>query len=1283
MSSGGGIEIPVSFEAEGSQVTLEKLAAQVQELDKATGDLSKRTKTASDDFSKIAKNAASFAAGIFSIGAAVKFVTSSIAAQSAQIDAVNKLNLALANQGELTAEVSQDLQDYAASLQETSLFGDEAVIGLQAQLTTFGLVGEELKRATTATLDFAQATGRNLREAGTAVGKAFAGQFEVLRELGVEIDRSVDRSQQFDQALGELEGRFSGAAQAATQTFTGGLTQLQNAFGDTQEAFGKFLGFLTGQGGTAFAGLTSLVQFLTKLFGQDLIIALSEAQALFAEFIAGTLSGIAALAEQINRLPGVDIDTTELRLSAEDQRSFAAELRATGDAAATTVGQTAEFTNALKDNGAAAALTAKEQAELEKRLKAVAAAQNSLTGALDPEKFAIVAEALEGIGDAALIAEKQIPKLAQQLLQAEQQGLELPAVADAIVDRFLEMEVAAASVEVLNTALEEQAATLELLGPGVEGIAESLLDLQSAIGAQGGLELLDNAELLAAIEGLDAVAVEAEAAGVEIEGLGETFISALAEASARGIDLSEAVTQVGDDTEAVTDRSSTAFDQLGETMQGVEALFNQLGIAADSFGGTLLSVLTALPSAFGTVTEGLGSLFDGLGGDAAEGLLGSLTGVLGNIGIAGQVATAAVGIGSAIVGLFKSDPVERAQDEAGEILGVGISRSLAESIADQADELGIAVADAALLSIPDAIAESGEAASTFAGEILTLFDAVADGTVPAAEGIASLGESFGAVADEALEAGRVGDVALRALIRRSRELGQEVPQITAFVNQQLDVATAGLGRFVDALGSVSDEAFSTLGEDAAVVFGATFDALVSERGLVGAVDALEGQFGGLRERLEETLGEEAARQLTAPFAAAFDLLGNEELRPLVDGIDGLSQTFSALANADFLNLDQFRAAERASATLFDELIAGGADTNTALTAIAPSIQSAIAAAEQFSIPISEDTQRLRELAEQNGITFATDPQEAVLDVLVEIAKVLGADIPASAQAATQAVQSLAGAAQGADQAFAQDPFALQTGGVAGAPFVSNLPGQPGQGQPGGQGQQVQNIEFNVSVAIDENPLAAAETREQIRRQTVNDRDQLPRGPGGVHRGGPGGVVNPALQQKLDQGARVFPVLKVEWESRGLDLGTDYFAPGGIVLPDVPLRAKAAAGGWGPIRIGPGVRGSSLTTTRTTVRIEDVSEELSQLLAKYDPKESPAEISAGALGLVEADWDKRLVGTVEDWRSQGAGAPGHRDQDGRGPAQEPGPEASVHPGRLADRCRLGHLRNLDPAAPGHP
>ena len=435
----------------------------------------------------------------------------------------------------------------------------------------------------------------------------------------------------------------------------------------------------------------------------------------------------------------------------------------------------------------------------------------------------------------------------------------------------------------------------------------------------------------------------------------------------------------------------------------------------------------------------------------------------------GPAGIAIGAIAGGLIGFFAGSKFRKIAKDAGKVLGEGLSKETIAKIQEDSKKLGISIKQAALLNISTAIADTGKAASTFGPQILDLMKGIADGSIPAKEGIAEVGNTFNAVAAEALEAGRVGDRVMVGLIKRARELKLESPDIKAFVGQQLDASTAGVGKFIESLKSISVEAAGKIGVDAGIIFGANFNALVEERGIVAAVDAMQDSFASLKETLTKSLGEQGAASILAPFAAAFDTIGNEKLRPIFEGIDGITQALKGLANAGFLTVDQFSAMQHATKTLFDEAIAGGANTKVALQAIAPSIQAAIRAAEQFGVPLDADTQRLKELAEQNGITFSTDPQQAMLDVLVEIAKVLGADIPESAKRAERAIRDMADV----------------SGGGVGDGFTPEGFGTGGAGLNGGvNGRKSVTANVTVNLALNENPLAAADTAAHMRKQTV-------------------------------------------------------------------------------------------------------------------------------------------------------------------------------------------------------
>lgn len=156
-----------------------------------------------------------------------------------QEDAIKRLNVALQIQGTYTDALSKKYQNFAESLQKNTRFADDAIEGAMQTLISVGNVGPAMiERATKATLDFADATGRDLNTAALTVAKAAAGFTGELSRYGIVLDDTIPKSQKFDAALSFMEKRFGGAAQENVNTFSGRLEQLKNAFSDVAEEIG-------------------------------------------------------------------------------------------------------------------------------------------------------------------------------------------------------------------------------------------------------------------------------------------------------------------------------------------------------------------------------------------------------------------------------------------------------------------------------------------------------------------------------------------------------------------------------------------------------------------------------------------------------------------------------------------------------------------------------------------------------------------------------------------------------------------------------------------------------------------------------------------------------------------------------------------------------------------------------------------------------------------------------------------------------------------------------------
>jgi hypothetical protein len=170
------------------------------------------------------------------------FVVDGVKAASAQEDAVNSLNIALAQTGKYTAESSEDFQDYANTLQATTKFEDDLILKNAALIQSFANLDQAgLKRATAAALDLSSALDKDLGSVSEALAKAATGNVTPLQKMGLEIRKGTTDAQTFANALAAVEERFGGAAAAKVNTFSGAVAVATNAFGDFQEELGNII----------------------------------------------------------------------------------------------------------------------------------------------------------------------------------------------------------------------------------------------------------------------------------------------------------------------------------------------------------------------------------------------------------------------------------------------------------------------------------------------------------------------------------------------------------------------------------------------------------------------------------------------------------------------------------------------------------------------------------------------------------------------------------------------------------------------------------------------------------------------------------------------------------------------------------------------------------------------------------------------------------------------------------------------------------------------------------
>lgn len=641
-----------------------------------------------------------------------------------------------------------------------------------------------------------------------------------------------------------------------------------------------------------------------------------------------------------------------------------------------------------------------------------------IAGSKTQGEMRAIEAALVGMGGAAALSQANVMAAGERLLEASNAGAKLGKESEAVVARFLDMRIAAdtarqtaEAMEALrkaaaDTAGQYQALTVQTLTwgrtgatagqgmaasmqlvtrtlTGAEAVLPRLTQILAGVGAAGGFEAMGAEQLGKVTEDLRDLAEVSRLTGANVAGVG----AALDAATAAGQKLAA-------DTAPVIVEVETATRDWGAAVEQVANLMQILGVSAESSLGRIVGGFTG---AF----AGLDAFKKGMADFGTKDLWkGGLSGLLSGIGGALTAGKAALGVGKAIVGLFRTSPAEKAAKEAGRTLGMSVSKELAEQIAKTASSLKVDMRTATLLNLDKAIAESGKPITAFQAQVSSLFEMVSRGGAVAAGSIKQLSNAF----TEAQKAAQAGDEAARrmmvGMVQQARATGAKVPEIRDAVAASLDRAFGGLGALIKGVPIMSPDDI----DSQAVLIASGFFAKVKEEGIVEAGLAFGDIFKAWTDKLAEGGAEmtEAAAAMLAPFTEMAGMAADEGMRPLLEGIQGGREFLAGMTDSGYATVGMFDALGQTAKTSYDALVAKGADSQTALTAIAPLLADLKKSADLYGVTLDDNTQSLIAQAEAAGVAFPTEPLLQVVDLLKVIAVAVGGDIPASASAGSAA-----------------------------------------------------------------------------------------------------------------------------------------------------------------------------------------------------------------------------------------------------------------------------------------
>lgn len=229
-----------------------------------------------------------------------------------QEEAEAKLAQTIKATGQAAGLTTKELTDMATALQNTTKFGDEAIIGAESLLLTFKDIGGDVfPRALESILDVSEAMGQDLKSSTVQLGKALndpIGGISALTRVGIQFsDTQKEMIKGFVEAgdvasaqgviLEELESQFGGVAAAAADTASGSFVQLENATGDLKEAYGSLIA----------DGMKPMNQALLEIVANwtEAINKQKEARDLMEDFKDGSIDTEMSLAELESTLEGL------------------------------------------------------------------------------------------------------------------------------------------------------------------------------------------------------------------------------------------------------------------------------------------------------------------------------------------------------------------------------------------------------------------------------------------------------------------------------------------------------------------------------------------------------------------------------------------------------------------------------------------------------------------------------------------------------------------------------------------------------------------------------------------------------------------------------------------------------------------------------------------------------------------------------------------------------------------------------------------------------------------
>lgn len=433
------------------------------------------------------------------------------------------------------------------------------------------------------------------------------------------------------------------------------------------------------------------------------------------------------------------------------------------------------------------------------------------------------------------------------------------------------------------------------------------------------------------------------------------------------------------------DGSSFVMQLANAFVVGADAAL-QMAKATSSTEKAMIAVQTAA-----TIYTGGTQTHSGAGAFASGAVSGAAAGAaFGPYGVAiGAVVGGVIGL----IGYLHRPEYMKAMEDVGKSWGVAIQEGLAKQIAATETKDNISRTLAELLNVGDIMSESGRDPSTFTGKINDLMNAVAMGVVPAKEGVDALGKAFDQLRTAAESGSLASEEAMIAMIQRSRELGESIPEISAFVLDTLQKVAQALPTYFAGFGTAPGAQVSGAN---AQILGASFQSLAAQEGVTKAAADLTAAFNQLTAGMPKDMALPAN---LANLATMVDLLKDADFKAVADASQAGSQAMQGLEETGYLSQETTNAFQVGAIALQKQAVQVAIDHGYSPDAARVAGEEAnlpllaqLQHAQDMGATLSPEAQAMLTQAQADGVLPLKSVADQQLLALHQIARNTGRDI---------------------------------------------------------------------------------------------------------------------------------------------------------------------------------------------------------------------------------------------------------------------------------------------------